>query len=312
MEVSQETVLKIIQHEINCPEILLYLACFFWSKNQVRGICDVRLQMMFAMDALELENDTSVFVPSAFEDIYQGAQNTDIRRVMNPFLPHIRLLSMKPRELEYILYNFAVFTAEEADFIYNRGIIMDDVVPPENFLCTQTVVRCIEYPHETINLDIYGIPIVSVDYANHTKNVLYYTPPSDRHILSSITFQCATQVKPERTPNTGYFEHVTFVVKDLDGSLMQSTANEYKNHVPYNSCLSYTFYPPDDFRRQPTQFYGQEPIRLSVYAVFHVSGTYPAKKIGIILSLLNTATQMIERMYVDPLQGISTQVVYPG
>jgi hypothetical protein len=274
LEIPQDFVLSLVLSEDLCwPEHVLYLACYFWSKYQACQQLETILEEMssalgIVRRSLILQSE-DLHENSSGDEKMQAIIEVDpatVKACMEPFLPHIRLLSMHGSTLERILREFCCFSSVEKNMIYSSFVGLEFACLPEEFCkikvprpcLIQSVIYMFGYfEKETDDLTLGELP-----YHNIISKQFF---PDLQRYLIELEIRFPTQRKPSRVESESYEELFTVIVtnhkneKHVTGPLTRS--------VKYNSLVRIFLHPGLEFHCGRNE--------LSVKILHHRSGLYP-------------------------------------
>jgi hypothetical protein len=280
METSQEFLLHLVLAEdLLWPEHILYLACYFWSKCQAcQQIEKTMEEMSKAVDIFTETDSDSLTCSIEHQDLLvhqkQLINEVDpaaIKTYMEPFLPHIKLLTIESLKLEKILQEFSSFTPVEKCLIYSS--FLDNIkfaYLPEEF-CNLREPRshpdqCVyifgQIEDETKNLSVGELLYLSPTHGKFDANLA-----SNFHLMQ-VVVKFPTQIKPPLVESQSYEELFSVILTNCEKE--KFVTGPLRELADYNSSVLIKMHPPWDFHAGKGE--------LSVTILHHKSGFYPTYK----------------------------------
>jgi hypothetical protein len=306
MKISKDFLLNLVQSEdLYWPEYFLYLACYFWSKFQACQQLETTLEEMsvaFLNPAWRLnvsensiedvhdnpiedvnKNSSEDLHENSSEDLHENSSGDEemqaiievdpatVKAFMEPFLPHIRLLSMNGSILEIILQRYCCFSSVEKNMIYSSFLGCKFACLKKKFCKTRVARTC------PIEPAVHMFGYIETETENLTSGeLLYKNIISEQFIailnannfLMPLRVRISTQCKPPNAESEFYDESFTVIL--TNPTKQKHVHGPFTKFAKYNSHVSTNIHPD-------MYFHGGKKSLL-VKIIHHKSGLYPPDK----------------------------------
>jgi hypothetical protein len=280
LQTSQNLVLNfVLSEDLQWSEYQLYLACYFWSKYQASQQLENTLEEFTdASNFFELRRyawgHSRQGGESSIDEEMQETVDVDltvVKTYMEPFLPHIRLLTFSATMLKEILNKYCCFTPIEKSLIYSSFIGNNEFAYlPEEFCKSKT-------PRTHKIEPIYTFGFLENEVKNWSFYELYYrfsigkefiTMLDTRESLLEVRIKVPTQEKCSADESLYYEESISVI---LTNSLNDSyVTGPLTKRAARGSQMQVKIYPPIKFHGMFRE--------LTVTIIRHKSGLYPKYK----------------------------------
>lgn len=243
VDISSDTLLSLLQKDnLNCTELQLFQACIRWSKFEINE-----------------------------------QPNSNLRQILNPYIPHIRLLTIPGSDFATEVKSTNIFTHDEVRTLA-LNLLAPNTEPLPSFISSTTTKRTI--PND-MDFYVFGQPIfqrtncsvstlrVTPNF-NSTSGVFVHT---ERTILSRTAahtiqnFTIPSQIKDLTggSSDTTYKENLTaYVIIAKTNVILYSS--DFTSNSTYNSNISI----PLNYTFRPTI----SPCELIFKVIYHNTGMY--------------------------------------